>query len=89
MTVKELIEQLQTLDQDSRVFVRGYEAGYDDINSVKTAQIVLNVNNVWYYGKHDTLERENRRDRILNKDTTRDSIKGIIIGYDENNSSTR
>jgi hypothetical protein len=89
MTVKELIEQLQTLDQDSRVFVRGYEAGYDDINSVKTAQIVLNVNNVWYYGKHDTLERENKRDRILNKDTTRESIEGIIIGYDENYSSTR
>jgi hypothetical protein len=84
MTVKELIEQLQTLDQDSRVFVRGYEAGYDDINVVKASQIVLNVNNVWYYGKHDTLERENKRDRILNKDTTRESIKGIIIGYDEN-----
>ena len=89
MTVKELIEQLQTLDQDSRVFVRGYEAGYDDVNSVKTTQIVLNVNNVWYYGKHDTLERENKRDRILNKDTTRESIEGIIIGYDENYSSTR
>jgi hypothetical protein len=83
MTVKELIEQLQILDPESRVFVRGYEAGYDDVNSIKTAQIVLNVNNVWYYGKHDTLEQENRRDRILNKDTTRTSIKGIIIGYDE------
>ena len=89
MTVKELIEQLQTQDQDSRVFVRGYEAGYDDVNSVKTAQIVLNVNSVWYYGKHNTLEQENRRDRILNKDTTQTSIKGIIIGYDENYSSTR
>jgi hypothetical protein len=84
MTVKELIEQLQILDPESRVFVRGYEAGYDDVNSIKTAQIVLNVNNVWYYGKHDTLERENKRDRILNKDTPRESIKGIIIGYDEN-----
>jgi hypothetical protein len=87
MTVKELIEQLQTQDQDSRVFVRGYEAGYDDVNSIKTTRIVLNVNNVWYYGKHDTLERENKRDRILNKDTTRESIEGIIIGYDENNST--
>ena len=88
MTVKELIEQLQTLNQDSRVFVRGYEAGYDDINVVKASRIVLNVNSVWYYGKHDTLERENRRDRILNKDTTRESIDGIIIGYDED-SNTR
>jgi hypothetical protein len=56
--------------------------------SFKLPQIVLNVNNVWYYGKHDTLEQENRRDRILNKDTTRTSIKGIIIGYDED-SNTR
>jgi hypothetical protein len=83
MTVKELIEQLQILDPESRVFVRGYEAGYDDVNSIKTAQIVLNVNNVWYYGKHDTLEQENRRDRILNKESEHKSVKGIIIGYEE------
>lgn len=83
MTVKELIEQLQALDPESRVFVRGYEAGYDDINMVKPNKMVLNVNNVWYYGKHDTLEREHKRDKILNKDTTRESIDGIIIGYDE------
>ena len=83
MTVKELIEQLQTLDPESRVFVRGYEAGYDDINMVKVTQMVLDVNSIWYYGKHDTLDREHKRDKILNKDTTRDSIDGIIIGYDE------
>ena len=83
MTVKELIEQLQTLDPESRVFVRGYEAGYDDINMVKVTQMVLDVNSIWYYGKHDTLDREHKRDKILNKDTTRDSINGIIIGYDE------
>ena len=83
MTVKELIEQLQTLDPESRVFVRGYEAGYDDINMVKVTQMVLDVNSIWYYGKHDTLDREHKRDKILNKDTTRNSIDGIIIGYDE------
>ena len=83
MTVKELIEQLQALDPESRVFVRGYEAGYDDINMVKVTQMVLDVNSIWYYGKHDTLDREHKRDKILNKDTTRDSIDGIIIGYDE------
>ena len=83
MTVKELIEQLQTLNPESRVFVRGYEAGYDDVNVIKPNKMVLDVNSVWYYGKHDTLEREYKRDKILNKDTTRDSIDGIIIGYDE------
>jgi hypothetical protein len=30
MTVKELIEQLQQLDPDLRVFTRGYEGGYED-----------------------------------------------------------
>ncbi len=83
MTVKELIEQLQTLDPESRVFIHGYEAGYNDINVIKPVKMVLNVNNVWWYGKHDTLEREYKRDKILNKDTTRDSIDGIIIGYEE------
>ena len=86
MTVKELIEQLQTLNPESRVFVRGYEAGYDDVNVIKPNKMVLDVNSVWYYGKHDTLEKEHKRDKILNKDTTRDSIDGIIISYDENNS---
>jgi hypothetical protein len=83
MIVKELIEQLQALDPESRVFVRGYEAGYDDINKIKVTQMVLDVNSIWYYGKHDTLDREHKRDKILNKDTTRKSINGIIIGYDE------
>jgi len=83
MIVKELIEQLQALDPESRVFVRGYEAGYDDINKIKVTQMVLDVNSIWYYGKHDTLDREYKRDKILNKDTTRKSINGIIIGYDE------
>ena len=32
MTVKELIEQLQTLDPDLHVFVQGYEGGYNDID---------------------------------------------------------
>lgn len=30
MTVKELIEQLQTLDPELRVFTKGYEGGYED-----------------------------------------------------------
>ena len=34
MTVKELIEQLQQLDPDLHVFVRGYEGGYDDAGPI-------------------------------------------------------
>ena len=83
MTVKELIEQLQTLDPESRVFIRGYEAGYNDINNIDPEEMVLNVNSVWYYGKHELLKSMEKRDKILNKESEHKSIKGIIIGYEE------
>ena len=38
MTVKELIEQLQTLDPDLHVFTNGYEGGYEDVVSVGGAK---------------------------------------------------
>ena len=87
MTVKELIEQLSKLNPETRVFVRGYEAGYDDINCIEETQMILNVNSVWYYGKHETLENEQKTGAVLNK--TKPSIEGIIISYDEKNNSTR
>jgi len=83
MTVKELIEQLQTLDPESRVFIRGYEAGYNDINNIDSEEMVLNVNSVWYYGKHELLKSMEKRDKILNKELEHKSVKGIIIGYEE------
>ena len=54
MTVKELIEQLQTLDPNLRVFVSGYEGGYDDAaipNNIM--DIALDYHDEWYYGKHE------------------------------------
>ena len=54
MTVKELIEQLQQLDPDLHVFVRGYEGGYDDAaipNNIM--DIALDYHDEWYYGKHE------------------------------------
>lgn len=54
MTVKELIEQLQTLDPDLHVFTAGYEGGYEDVVSVGgVKEIALNVHEEWYYGKHE------------------------------------
>jgi len=46
MTVKELIEYLQTIDPELRVFVKGYEAGYNDVNTINHEEMVLNVNGV-------------------------------------------
>jgi hypothetical protein len=87
MTVGELTEYLQTLDPELKVFVRGYEAGYNDVNTINHDEMVLNVNNVWYYGKHDLLKNMEKKDKILNKESQHNSVKGIIIGYDEDNST--
>ena len=83
MTVGELTEYLQTLDPELKVFVRGYEAGYNNVNTINHDEMILNVNNVWYYGKHDLLKNIEKKDKILNKESQHNSVKGIIIGYDE------
>jgi hypothetical protein len=83
MTVKELIEYLQTIDPELRVFVKGYEAGYNDVNNINHEEMVLNMNNIWYYGKHELLRNMEKKDKILDKESNYNSVKGIIIGYEE------
>ena len=57
MTVKELIEQLQTLDPNLRVFVRGYEGGYDDAGPITLPnEFALDFHDEWYYGKHEVAD---------------------------------
>ena len=62
MTVRELINSLNTIEDknNTRVMVRGYEAGYDDIvigNNITPAivDMALDVNTDWYYGAHEKL----------------------------------
>jgi len=50
MKVGELITQLQTLDPNSRVMVRGYEDGVNDVLEVRSIRIVKNKNTKWYDG---------------------------------------
>ena len=60
MLVKELIEELQSLNPEARVVVRGYEGGLEDVENCKEVYLDLNVNSVWYYGKHEeTLDHKN------------------------------
>ena len=65
MTVRELIQSLSKIeDQDTRVMVRGYEGGYDDIvignsidNSTPAIQyMALDVNDEWYMGRHEIVD---------------------------------
>ena len=53
MKVKELIEQLQKLDQELEVLVPGYEAHYDTAVIGKVIEFEPNVHEEWYYGSHD------------------------------------
>ena len=72
MTVKELIEQLQTLDPDLHVFTSGYEGGYEDVVSVgNIKEVALNYNTEWYYGPHIEAEPEHKESHTI--------VKGIIL----------
>lgn len=57
MTVKELIEKLQTLDPDLMVFTNGYESGYNDVVVSEVTNFKLNVNTEWYYGPHEKITK--------------------------------
>lgn len=65
MVVSELIEILQKLDPDLRVFVEGYESGFDDIKVSDQFNFQLYLNNEWYYGPHEKFKEGN--------------IKGVVI----------
>ena len=55
MTVKQLIEQLSTIEnQDAIVMTGGYEGGYDEVNNITNPiDMALNVHTEWYYGAHE------------------------------------
>ena len=53
MTIKELIEQLQQLDPETHVFVKGYEGGLEYAELKGPAMdIALDVHSEWWYGPH-------------------------------------
>ena len=56
MRVKELIEELESLDPELEVVVRGYEDGVDSVSSLELCKIKLNVFSEWYYGDHDVCD---------------------------------
>jgi hypothetical protein len=73
MTIKELIEHLQTLDPDLRVFIKGYEGGVDDKTSIpEPVDIILNVHSEWYYGEHEYTS-------VGYEPTNKQIVKGIVL----------
>ena len=53
MTAQELIEKLQTLPPNTKIVVRGYEDGYNDILQLKEVKIKLNPNAYTWYGEYE------------------------------------
>lgn len=53
MTASELINELQKLPPDTKVVVRGYEDGYNDILQLKQVKIKRRANSSWYDGEYE------------------------------------
>jgi hypothetical protein len=53
MKVKELIEQLQKFDPETRVVTHGYEGGFIDVSEASEMELALFVHSEWYYGPHE------------------------------------
>lgn len=56
MTVDELITELRRHPGELRVYVRGYEAGIDDVIRVAPVKAHRNVYTAGHYGAHETLD---------------------------------
>lgn len=52
MKVSQLIQRLQNMNPDSRVVVRGYEEGVNDVLRLARVKVKLNSNTEHYYGQH-------------------------------------
>ena len=71
MTVKQLIEHLQTLDPELYIFRPGYEGGLEDINVNSNIILVeLEHNKEWWYGPHE---------QVLSPEIFPNAVKGIKL----------
>jgi hypothetical protein len=53
MKVKELIELLKEFDGNLEIVQKGYEGGYYNPVTVESINLLLYVNDEWYYGPHE------------------------------------
>ena len=56
MTASELIRMLQEFPPDTKIVVRGYEDGYNDILKPRKVKIKYNPDAAWYYGIYSDRE---------------------------------
>lgn len=53
MTASELIQHLKALPPDTKIVIRGYEDGYNDILMLKPVKIKPLENTPWYSGEYE------------------------------------
>lgn len=58
MTASELIRLLQEYPPDTKIVVRGYEDGYNDILKLRQVKIKNNLGAAWYYGVYSDSEEK-------------------------------
>ena len=77
MTKKELIESLSDLPDNTEVFVKGYEGGFDKIRSVNKILVVEEEKaQPWYYGAFSAFDYKNE-----NKNDIRNPIEGVVLRW--------
>lgn len=75
MTVKELIEKLQTVNPELMVFIKGYEGGYEDAKFTGEAyDFTLDYHKEWWYGPH-----KKNTDAELNPISGDGGVTGITL----------
>ena len=74
MNVDQLIKRLQMYPPDLRVVVRGYEGGYNDVDTFENIKIVLDYHSEWYYGKHEDASN------IYNEEVKANVVDALQIG---------
>lgn len=58
MLVRELIERLNEFPPDMLVLGRGYESGYNDLDTVMSQTLYHHPNNPWYEGEFQDSDYE-------------------------------
>ena len=64
MDVRSLIHHLQTLPPETKVVVRGYEDGYNDILQLKQVSIMPKVNAFFWDGEYEESSDANAIDAV-------------------------
>lgn len=89
MTAEELIEELEELPPNSRVFTSGYEGGYEDATEPGDPRsFCLDVHTAWFYGPHvhtdDLICQKDRDDyergkREYDEPCNHERVEGVVL----------